>query len=345
MLTRPDAGLSATSGGPFDADAVGALAGTAFQHPGWLAALHDLNASRGATDVSLNLRDHGRPIAHVPMTLRTLSGVRLLEGMDGGVCDYVAPAIDPTIDPALDPALGGEPTSTMMERLRAALPRHDILRIRNIRPEHVAFWEGLAGARAKPAGYSAHAVALAGSFAEWRKIIDRSVASQTARKWKRWTKAGAVFEEVRGARAETAIHELARLREGRFEGDPIQTPEVRAFYARVARESEHARTFLLREGDAIAGVLFGITHETTFHYLLIGCDYERFGRHSPGQQMYERVIETWMGKGGETFDFTIGDEPFKRQYGTTPTPISEIAVARTVRGRLAKLVLERRGRA
>ena len=96
-----------------------------------------------------------------------------------------------------------------------------------------------------------------------------------------------------------------------------------------------AETWLLTSDGSIAGILFGLTHSGRFYYLLIGADYDNHGRHSPGLQMYDWIIEDWMERGGTSFDFTIGDEPFKMQFGTTASPMSRFLRAGSLKGKLA----------
>ena len=309
---------------------------TAFQHPVWIEAFErHLAPGRGARVAHLVAREADRLTGAVSLTLRRKNGLRLLEAFDLGVCDYVAPVLDDGVD-----------ATAVAERMREALPPHDMLRISNVRPEHAAFWSALCGEEAEPAGFSAHATALRGTFEEWRATsLDRSIAGQTKRKWKRWRRDAAVeCERLSAGEAEDAIRDLAALREGRFDGDPIRNDHTRDFYAAVATRGAGGFSEVWRLGadGETAGLLFGVTHAGIFHYLLIGCDYDRFGRHSPGQQLYERVIEDWMARGGTAFDFTIGDEPFKRQYGTQPTPMRRFCAARTLPGKVGRLVLQRR---
>ena len=310
---------------------------TAFQHPIWVRNfVRHLVPGRRAHAVFACAFDGNELGGMVALTLRRKNGLRLLEAFDLGVCDYVAPVV-----------VGDE--DEIAQGLRSVLPRYDMLRINNVRPEQSAFWEAFAGEAHEPAGFSAHATSLAGTFMKWREAsLDPSLASQTKRKAKRWARDADVrCERLAKGDAAKAVRTLACLRAGRFDGDPIQGTETAAFYAAVAEEGADGfcETWALTADGETAGLLLGITHREAFHYLLIGCDYERFARHSPGQQLYERVIEDWIGRGGTLFDFTIGDEPFKRQYGTVATPMSRFCVARTWPGRLGQIVLERRGQA
>ncbi len=306
---------------------------TAFQDPRWLVPFYrDLAPTRGAEPVIVTGRDStGRLQFVLPMTLRTVSGCRLLEAADLGVCDYCAPVVDPAFT-AL-PGLAG--------RVAAALPTHDVLRIRNIRAGHVDAWRMFFAAPAKQLDFSAHETDLTADYAAWRQdALTRSFTKYLDRRKKRFLKAGNTELKRLDDRADIAeaLGAMAELRAGRFDGDMIQHDAVLDFYTGVAMDGAldgYAATYRLSLDAQPVGYVFGVTAQGRFHYLLIGCDYDSFGKHSPGLLMYDLIIEDWIASGGSVFDFTIGDEPFKADFGTHAVPIHAIEAPRTVIGRLA----------
>ncbi len=306
---------------------------TAFQHPLWLTAFYSrLAGHRGAEKIVVTGRHatSGELLFMLPMIRRRHTGVVLLESCDLGVSDYAAPVISPALlsDAPLDAAI------------RAVLPAFDILRIRPVRPEHVALWQFLLGGETRKLDFSAHATVLHDDFAEWREAtLDGSFRRMLDRKKKRFLKQdGAqvrLLSEPDEIRA--GIAQLARLRAGRFDGDLIQGTEVEQFYADVAvtgAATGFARTYEIAIGGEKIGYAFGIAAAGRFNYLLIGCDYDTHGRHSPGLILYDSMIEDWIANNGTIYDFTIGDEPFKRQLGTTATPMFQVGENATWRGRL-----------
>ncbi|MEP1208742.1 MAG: GNAT family N-acetyltransferase [Rhizobiaceae bacterium] len=328
---------------------------SAFQSPIWLASFYDhLSPHRGAEKLVITLRNGedggadgdesggedggesgGELLAVVPLIRRRKSGLVLIESTDLGVSDYAGPVFSEAAWTALkaNPAL--------QQQFINAIGPHDIIRIQPALPEQAQDWKALLAEEPEAAGFSAHAVELSPPFEEWRASnLDRKLSGMMARKGRRWKKQHqVVLERLSDDKSiDAAIKNLARLRQGRFEGDPIQSVEVAKFYAQVARQGAAnglAETWLLTSDDSIAGILFGLTHAGRFYYLLIGADYDNHGRHSPGLQMYDWIIEDWMARGGTSFDFTIGDEPFKMQFGTTAQPMSRFLRANSLKGRLA----------
>ena len=103
----------------------------------------------------------------------------------------------------------------------------------------------------------------------------------------------------------------------------------------AANGRDFARVYQLKLDGADVAQAFGLVLGGRFYYLLIGADYERFGKHSPGLVLYDLLIEEWIKEGGTVFDFTIGDEAFKRDFGTAPTAMHALVETATLKGRLA----------
>ena len=308
---------------------------TAFQHPIWLSSFYrNVAAGAVAAPLVLVLRDGRRLTGVVPLIRRRKNGLRLIETTDLGVSDYAAPVLSPGLFAACE-------AGPLRERVRDSLPAHDVLRLRPVRREHDEAWALLLGGERKPLSFSTHAVDLAGGYDRFRAtMLDASLRRQMdrkTRKLKREHRAELVRPSDPDEVAD-AIRTLARLREGRFEGDVIGRDAALAHYVEVAvrgAASGFAETFVLRGRGETIGVVFGIAHRKRFHYLLIGCDYERWGKFSPGLLMYDGIIRDWTERGGDTFDFTIGDEPFKPRFGARATPMSVHVATSGVAGRLA----------
>lgn len=317
-------------------------AATAFQHPLWLDAFYRIVApARGAEPVIIvgRLAD-GRPVLVLPMIRRKISGVLLLEAADLGVSDYAAPVVSNAL------AQGTEARTAIL----AALPDHDILRVRPVREEHVAAWQSLVGREARRLEFSAHAAEPGLPYEKWRsENFDASFQKYLDRRVRRFFKSeGASFGPI-GSAAEAGrlVAEIRRLRAGRFSGDPIAEDHAARFYCEIAERGigeDFARCYALHLDGRLVGAVFGLTHAGRYHYLLIGCDYEAFGKLSPGLVLYDRMMEDWALQGGSAFDFTIGDEPFKADFATRPTAMFSIGATPSIKGRMATLAFEARER-
>jgi CelD/BcsL family acetyltransferase involved in cellulose biosynthesis len=308
---------------------------TPFQHPLWLDRFYALLAPyREAEPLVVTVRDADNDELRLvlPLIRRQKTAVTLLETTDLGVSDYAVPVVED----------GWTIPADLPDRVRAVLPPHDLLRIRPVRAETVDTWRACLGGEVEALDFSAHEVALSADFGAWRKqTLKPDFARYLDRRKKRFLKESGAGLSLLTEREDItrAIAKLRERRAGRFEGDPIQEAAVAGFYTAVAVEGAAtglARTYALTLGDEEIGHVFGITGKGRFHYLLIGCDYERHGRHSPGLIAYDLIIEDWIQAGGCVFDFTIGDERFKRDFGTRATAMFMLRAAPTWRGRLAR---------
>lgn len=316
---------------------------TAFQHPVWLDALYARLAPRRDAEkivVTGRAPDTGALEFVLPLIRRKKAGIILLEATDLGVSDYAAPVCRRSF----------RADASLASKVRGVLPDFDIMRLRPVRSEHVAAWQFFLGGEARKQDFSAHASVLADSFSGWRDTaLGASFKKMLDRKKKRFFKHDGATVRLLDARhdIQAAIAAIARLRAGRFEGDLIQSDFVREFYEDVAVEGAQlglARTYTIELADSSIGYAFGLTHAGRFYYLLIGCDYDGHGRHSPGLILYDSMIEDWIANDGKIYDFTIGDEPFKKEFGTEETAIYEICENATWPGRLATAGLSARER-
>lgn len=291
---------------------------TAFQHPDWLDAFYrTLAGPKGFDPLVVTGHDaNGALRLVVPLIRRRAARTTTIECAFLGVTDYACPVIEPGL--TLDPGLSAD--------FHGALGAHDLLRIEPVRGDGRDAWRALLGSPAEPLGFSAHAASCLGSYDDWRAgILGQRRGADLERKSRRLAEQGALRLHIaEGVAAAEAIHTAAGLRRGRFADDPLQDPAFRDFYATVAMrgaDSGLARTYLLTCGAELVAMLFGLLDGPHFRYLLLACDYARFGRHSPGMIMFDRVMRDWFESGGQVFDFTIGDEAFKARLGAVPTPM------------------------
>lgn len=314
---------------------------TAFQHPVWLDSLFGSFASEmGAETLPVVVRDTGsrQLLAVLPLMRIRRRGVKIIEFADLGVTDYCAPIVRNGNHRVLDEM------RDLPERLLNLIGPCDIFRVKSVRPEHASLVERIVGNPPKPAGFSAHEAPLEAPYQEWRKTaFNQSRVRYIDRKARRFEKLGntklELIEQPDAARS--AISALQKFRAERFDGDPIQQQPVQKFYADVAAagcRTGYARTYKLSENGNPVGIVFGTTHKQRLSYLLIGCDYDGYSKHSPGLLMYDRIMADWLGAGGDVFDFTIGDEAFKADFGTRSVQMSTFNKAVSFTGHVADTV-------
>lgn len=319
---------------------------TAFQHPIWLQAFfRNLVPELGAQPTIVTGRcSAGRICFVLPLIRRRVNAVALLENADLGLSDYAAPIVDRQWWETINNR------DAVMEQIAGHLPAYDVLRLKPVRPEHQSLWYAFLPGKSQSLDFSAHATPVTGPIEAWReRALTASFARMLARKRNRFFRCSGAHLTV--LKEPAAIAEaftcMAQWRVGRFAEDIIQDPAVLAFYRSIALKGAAAgftRTYALKIGDEAVGYTFAIMSAGRLNYLLIGCNYAEHGRHSPGLLLYDSMIEDWIEQDGNIFDFTIGDEPFKADFGTRPTPMYEISHANSLRGLLAMTAVRLRKR-
>jgi CelD/BcsL family acetyltransferase involved in cellulose biosynthesis len=292
---------------------------SAFQHSDWLTPFYRMARTRQAEPLIMVGRRAGTAelAAVVPLIRRRTGNGTAIEYAFLGVTDYACPVIDPA-------AIAHGDRARLGRHFLRALGAFDRLDIRPVREGDLAAWETLLPCEPTALGFGAH-------------HLQRSAPTgpDLARKVKRLGKQGVLaLEMVSRDDIPDAMMAARRFRAGRFRDDPMQVDASFAFYVEVAlrgQSSGTARLYRLSCGGDLVAVLFGLIYQGRFYYLVLGCDYPRYGRFSPGMIMFARAMDDWFGSGGAIFDFTVGDEAFKSALGCARTPMYRFLLGGAIR--------------
>lgn len=295
-----------------------------FQHPAWIAAWLDAHAPSPPPMVLATISsDDGTLVFVLPLMLDTRAGLPCWTALDDGVADYNAPMITDAF----------RPSPTEMRRLWALvleqLPGGDLVFLEKMparigdRRNPMLDLDGVAASR-----FRRHPLSLGGGIevARARYLHGRTVA----RKRRKLARHGALdYVELSGAAAVASLERLMGWRERRYDTRPI----LADFYRRVLLSGDLGRLGMLRlDGEEIAGC-FGIVDGGVLRLLVIAFD-GRFSGWSPGLLAVDAAIGRAVEAGLDEFDFTIGSEPYKLDFGATSEPLWEMRAALGLRGRL-----------
>ena len=288
---------------------------TAFQHPDWLGPFYRMLVPAHGVEPHIVVgRDAGALQLVLPLTrCATSVDYAFLD-----VTDYACPVMRPG-------AL--EAVAALPAKLRAALGGAT-LTISPVHQEHVANWRMLLGVEPRQLPFSAHSLPVAGSSPGGTpRHFSARRRNDLGRKASRL--GPLELEIVHGNAIAQLFVEAQAFRRGRFENDPLQLDHGLEFYSEVATRGDLSglsRTFRLSHDGRTVAMLFGLIDGSHFRYIILACDYARYADYSPGLLIFDRAIASWADAGGEVFDFTIGDEPYKRELGCTPTPMFAFAI-------------------
>jgi CelD/BcsL family acetyltransferase involved in cellulose biosynthesis len=317
---------------------------TAFQHPIWLESIYaKLAPASGAKRLVIAVRARASgELAMVLPLLRIRRGpIRTVEFADLRVSDYIAPICSQN---ALAELLGDEAACREIRRL---LQPFDLLRLSKL-PDGVVSLERLLDARPRVSlETNAYSVGLTAPFEAWRSsALDRSYQKELAKKLRQLQKKGELAFSCEDRSSAVATLEMMKQYRGpRFhaqgDGDLLQRPEYFDFYSDIALRGNgsFSRLYALRmDGRVIAAVL-GLCHKDSFLVIMGAFDIDGFKSQSIGALMFEQVAKDCIGRGDRVLDFTIGDEPYKKQFGAQPSPMWMVTQTGSAAGAFANYAL------
>ena len=88
-------------------------------------------------------------------------------------------------------------------------------------------------------------------------------------------------------------------------------------------------------GATAAAVNLGLTYRDCYYHLLASYDEGEVSRYGPGAAHLHDLMRIAIERGLHIFDFTIGDEPYKRDWCDTELKLYDYVAATTWRGALA----------
>ena len=324
------------------------LAGYAFQTLAWLRAWQDtMGAAAGIRPALAVVTDAGgRVLLCLPLGVATRRGIRTLAFLGGNVTDYNAPLADPAFTP------DAASFAALWRQILQALPPHDVIRLVRMPatldppggagqspvPNPMAL---LAGAHRAGEARSARLPASYDTFMAGRRP---KFVADTRRLHRRMAEIGPVTLRV-AATAEdmqSTLGVLFQLKSRRWREtgskDWADDPPFRAFYHALSRSGlpgGEVHGSLLTIGDTPVAVHWGVIYRARFYYLMIGWAAGEWMRFATGRQITDALIRQAIPAGIRVFDFTAGDEPYKRDWVDTTLPLLAYTAATTRRGQAA----------
>jgi CelD/BcsL family acetyltransferase involved in cellulose biosynthesis len=288
-----------------------------FQRLAWLAPWYRRVAPRiGASPVFVTVRDASAPQMFFPLCLRRWRGLRTIEFAGFDVSDYNAPLVAEGFDPS-----AGDLEGLWREILRA-LPAADLVRFERI-PERILGRE-ISAARLgwlRPMDLGAWMLDLPETVEDYEnRVIVSKVRKENRRKTKRLQeKAGdLVLERARTPEeADVVLDALRRQRGARFGDDNnLDQPCYLAFYRDVihANLGGFAELWALKAGERILATQFALRGPQAYLLIMHAFDAAIEGG-STGIVALDQMVKRRIELGDRHFDFTIGNETYKLQFG------------------------------
>jgi CelD/BcsL family acetyltransferase involved in cellulose biosynthesis len=312
---------------------------TAFQTQAWLLPWYRVvGAKHDARPLLVTVSDAEthEPLLFFPLVTRRDDTYRWIEFADLGVSDYNAPLV----------AAGFQPEERQLHRIMreifAELPSADLLRFDKTPDMLGGVPNPLAGHEMfHRMRFQSWGVDLPPTRQGYESLVSPCFSKELARKHRRLAGKGEVALQI--ARTEREVSEifgaLVEQRHQRFSelGRPniLDDEAFRDFYETVILSSLRtgfACLAALRCGDDIVATLFGLRSRGIFHLLMSTMQGGKWKSSSPGNVIIDEMISAMIADGEDRFDFTIGDESYKRDFGASSSKLYECVRAQSILG-------------
>ena len=297
---------------------------TPFQTKAWLAPWYRIVAPHlGARPLFVSVRDKtGAPLMLLTLCTRRQGMLRVIEFADGGLSDYNAPLLAQNFTPS------APETRDLWRQIVQALPPADVVRLEKM---PAAFAGGANPlqviAETRPMSIDFWRVVLPKTRKEYEARLTSTFLKELRRKNRRVDGHGksAMVNASEPNKALAIFDALAKMRTDRFQelgrDNVLAVPALRAFYEAVITENWSegftSLSALEVEGEIVA-TLFALRHADTYYLLLSAFRNGEWKSASPGNVMLDRMTTYLIETGVGVFDYTIGNESYKRDFGAQP---------------------------
>jgi CelD/BcsL family acetyltransferase involved in cellulose biosynthesis len=181
---------------------------------------------------------------------------------------------------------------------------------------------------------------------DWEEFYSAKRSSTTRRRDRTKRKKLGALGEVRFVSAETTAARTAALdvlmgqKSKAFHRmgvpDLFARPDIRAFYRGLVADPAtlgFVHMSELQVGAAVAAVNLGLIFGGVYYHVLASYDAEgEVARFGPGAAHIHDYMAYAIGRGCRIFDFTIGDEPYKRDWSDAVHKLHDYRAAATAQG-------------
>ena len=329
---------------PALADLGRGISGYCFQTREWIDAWLATQAKSVArrSIFAIVETDEGRKVAFAPLEFTSQAALKVLTFSGGLLADYAAPLL-------VDGMNHASVADDVWTALTKDAPSFDLVRVRHVPPRVGHYANPFAQWQKTLSSQQARTASFDG---DWDGFYQRTHSKPTRSKLRRKWQALADLGELRLVTASTSaeamaiVDRLIALKAGHLddESNVLARSDHADFYRRLTRTApDHVRAHGLYCGDRLVAAHWGVL--TGSHYMSLQTSYEggEWAKFSPGL-LATRELFAWCHRiGVTTFDFGLGDAPYKGRWCDQPSGLVSIVRGRSVAGHAAGFVLQRRG--
>ena len=302
---------------------------TPFQTLDWLRPWYAIVAPHiGARPLLVTVRDRlsGAPLMLLPLCVRPQGLLKVVEFADGGLSDYNAPAFASGFAPS------EREMHTLWRRIVSLLPAADVVRLEKLPAALGAGVNPLHKLRElRPMSIESWRVELPRCRTAYDDLLTSTFKKELRRKGRRVESHGkaSLVNARDSGEALRIFAALADMRGCRFaelgRRNVLAIPALRSFYETVIVDGwDRGFTTLSAlevEGEIVAA-LFALRHANAYYLLFSAFQGGDWKSASPGNVALDRMATHLIETGVDIFDFTIGNESYKRDFAAQPQALA-----------------------
>ncbi len=315
---------------------------TVFQTFDWMSAWHrNIGVRNGMTPAIVTVRDGGDSLLLILPFAVEQGAVRRLTWFASSLCDYNAPLMAPDFSRKIDAERFHELWRDIVGRLQSHPDyRYDLIHFEKM-PEHVGKQRNpMLGC---PVVLNPSNAYLTGLSGDWEKFYTTKRSSATRRRDRTKRKRLGEYGEVKFmtpagvdevvASFETLMQQKAQQFARMGVTNLFAKPGYPEFYRDVAvRRPDLVHISRLDVGSVQAAVNYGLTFRGCYYHVLASYTDHEMSKFGPGAAHLHDLMAYALEHGCDKFDFTIGDERYKRDWCDAELKLYDIVMIATARG-------------
>lgn len=326
---------------------------TPFQTYDWLSTWQRcVGAKAGVIPAIITARQHGKLLFILPLAAHRKGRIRQLTFLGHALCDYNAPLLAPDFSSQVSDTQFSALWKAALSLLQRQF-HYDLLLLDKM-PKKIGQQANpmrLLGTSLHPSG--AHAMALAGN---WENFYSAKRSSATRRRARTKRRKLAELGELRFITAEAPdeirktvailIEQKSRWFQRMGISNLFEIPGQKEFFLSIATTAHPlVHVSQLSVGPNCAATNLGLLFQGCYYHVLASHDDGPTLRFGPGVAHMHDLIQFAIERGCKSFDFTIGDEPYKLDWADSELVLRDHVSGDGLLGRLAVVAIKAKLRA
>jgi CelD/BcsL family acetyltransferase involved in cellulose biosynthesis len=323
---------------------------TAFQTFDWLSTWQrHIGEREGVKPAIVIGRNGGQTFFILPFALTATNALRRVTWLGADLCNSNAPLLHVEFANRVGSAQFVPLWRAIEELLRSRL-RYDLVDLSKIPATVGAQANPMLALQVSPHANDAYVVRFVGNWDEfYHSKRSPSWRKTDGKKRRRLEKFGEIkfSTAVESQDIERTLDALIEQKKTFYANLGVANmfvrPGYRDFFLDMARDPERVALVhvgSISVGPAIVAASFGLTFHGNYDYILAGYSTGELEACSPGNILLQALMRYFVERGIKTFDFNIGDEPYKREWYDFELNLYDYSSPATFAGCAATIVMQ-----